>query len=250
MPTTLITGASSGLGAEMARQLAAKGQDLALCARRIERMEELRTEILSAHPDRRVEVRALDVTDDDAVFAVFRDFAAAFGTIDRVIVNAGVAAGAKIGTGRYDANRQTAMTNFVAALCQAEAAMEIFRAQKRGHLVFISSIVALRGMRKSMAVYAATKAGVANLAEGLRSEMQMTPDLDVTISTIYPGYIRTELNESVENAPFMVDTETGVRAIVDAIEHKKADARVPTWPWWPLGTALRYAPLGVIRKMT
>jgi short-subunit dehydrogenase len=104
-------------------------------------------------------------------------------------------------------------------------------------------------MPKSMAVYAATKAGVANLAEGLRSEMQMTPELDVAVSTIYPGYIRTELNDYLESAPFMVDTQTGVRAIVEAIEKEKADARVPSWPWWPLGTAMRYAPLGVIRRM-
>jgi short-subunit dehydrogenase len=249
MPTTLITGASSGLGAEMARQFAARGHDLALAARRVERLEELRDEILAAHPDRRVEVRGLDVTDDDAVFAVFRDFADTLGTIDRVIINAGQAKGSRIGVGKYPANRQTAMTNFVAAVCQAEAAMEIFRAQEHGHLVFISSISALRGMPKSMAVYAATKAGVANLAEGLRSEMQMTPELDIAVSTIYPGYIRTELNDYLESAPFMVDAQTGVRAIVDAIEKEKADARVPSWPWWPLGTAMRYAPLGLIRRM-
>ena len=47
----------------------------------------------------------------------------------------------------------------------------------------------------------------------------------------------------------MVDTETGVRAIVAAIEAEKADARVPSWPWWPMGTAMRYAPLGVVRRM-
>ena len=56
----LITGANAGLGAEMARQLAAKGWDLALCARRTERLEELRTEVLRSHPDRRVAVAALD----------------------------------------------------------------------------------------------------------------------------------------------------------------------------------------------
>ena len=72
--TILITGASSGLGAEMARQFAAAGYDLALCARRIERLEELRAEILAAHSDRRVEIRALDVNDADQVFEVFRAF--------------------------------------------------------------------------------------------------------------------------------------------------------------------------------
>jgi short-subunit dehydrogenase len=108
----------------------------------------------------------------------------------------------------------------------------------------------MRGMPKTLTVYAATKAGVAHLAEGLRSEMQATPDLDIEVSTIYPGYIRSEMNSYVENAPLMVDTETGVRSIVAAIEAEKSDARVPSWPWWPLGTVIKYAPLGVVRKFT
>jgi short-subunit dehydrogenase len=250
MTTILITGASSGLGAEMARQFAAKGNNLALAARRVDRLEELRTEILAASPDVRVEIKALDVNDDDAVFEVFRAFAQDFGALDRIIINAGLGKGARLGTGKYHANRETAMTNFVAALCQAEAAMEIFRAQKRGHLVFISSMSAMRGMPKTLTVYAATKAGVAHLAEGLRSEMQATPDLDVEVSTIYPGYIRSEMNSYLENAPLMVDTETGVRSIVAAIEAQKSDARVPSWPWWPLGTVIKYAPLGVVRRFS
>jgi short-subunit dehydrogenase len=184
------------------------------------------------------------------VFEVVHAFAEDFGALDRVIINAGLGKGARLGTGKYYANRQTAMTNFVAAIAQAEAAMEVFRAQKRGHLVFISSMSALRGMPKTLNVYAATKAGVANLAEGLRSEMQASPDLDIVVSTIYPGFIRSEMNEFVEKAPLMVDTETGVRGMVAAIEAEKSDARVPSWPWWPLGTVMRYAPLGVVRKFT
>ena len=197
MPTTLITGASSGLGAEMARQFAAHGQDLALAARRIERLERLRDEITQAHPEARVEIRALDVTDDDAVFEAFRGFAEDLGTLDRIVINAGIGKGAPIGTGRYSANRETAMTNFVAVLCQAEAAMEVLRAQRRGQLVFISSVSAVRGFPKYMTTYAATKAGVASLAEGLRSEMQADPSLDIKVSTILPGFIRTELNEKL-----------------------------------------------------
>src|SRR5699024_2237026 len=166
----IITGASAGLGAEMAHQFAALGYDLGLCARRREKMEALRSAVIAAHPERTVELRALDVTDHDAVFTVFHELSQALGGVDRVIVNAGLGKGAALGKGRADANRRTAMTNFVGALSQSEAAMEIFRAQGRGHLVMISSMSALRGMRKAMTVYAATKAGLASLAEGLRSE--------------------------------------------------------------------------------
>jgi short-subunit dehydrogenase len=244
--TVLITGASSGLGAEMARQFAARGHDLALCARRTERLEELKTELEQAHPGCRVEVRSLDVTDDDAVFEVFRAFQADFGTIDRVIVNAGLGKGAPLGTGRYDANKQTAMTNFVAGLAQTEAAMEIFREQDAGHLVMISSMSAMRGMPKAGTVYAATKAGVAHLAEGLRVELLDSP---ITVSVIYPGYIRSEMNERVRKVPFIVSTEKGVRAMVEAIEKEKLHAQVPAWPWVPVGAAMRHLPLPIVRRL-
>ncbi|QKW06164.1 SDR family oxidoreductase [Streptomyces sp. NA04227] len=244
--TVLITGASSGLGEEMARQFAALGWDLALCARRAERLEKLRDEIGAAHPERRVVLKALDVTDDEAVFRVFAEFAEEFGSIERVIVNAGLGKGAAYGTGRHDANRQTAMTNFVGALAQSEAAMEIFRRQRRGHLVMISSISALRGMRKAMTTYAATKAGVAAMAEGLRSER--VPGLDVSV--IYPGYIRSEMNEHVkQKTKYMVDTETGVRAMVQAIEKRKVKAYVPSWPWVPIAAAMKVLPLSVVRRL-
>ncbi|WP_017584549.1 SDR family oxidoreductase [Nocardiopsis valliformis] len=245
--TILITGASAGLGAEMARQFAALGYDLGLCARRTERMAALRDEITATHPDRRVVLKALDVTDDEAVFRVFEELAAEFGTVDRVIVNAGLGKGAALGRGRFDANRQTAMTNFVGALAQSEAAMAIFREQGRGHLVMISSMSALRGMRKAMTVYAATKAGVAAIAEGLRAER--VPGLDVSV--VYPGYIRSEMNEHVaQKTRFMVDTETGVRSMVAAIEKRRVKAYVPAWPWVPIGFLMKRLPLSVVRKLT
>ncbi|HEX6247748.1 MAG TPA: SDR family oxidoreductase [Nocardioidaceae bacterium] len=244
--TILITGASSGLGEEMARQFAARGHDLALCARRTDRLEALRSELEARHPGQRFVVRALDVNDHEQVFEVFRAFKAELGTIDRIVVNAGLGKGAPIGTGRFDANRQTAITNFVGALAQTEAAMEIFREQDAGHLVMISSMSAMRGMPKTITTYAATKAGVAHLAEGLRAELMGSP---IKVSVIYPGYIRSEMNERVSNAPFMVGTEKGVRAIVEAVEKEKPRAHVPAWPWVPLGAAMRHLPLPVVRRL-
>ena len=245
--TVLITGASSGLGEEMARQFAARGHDLALCARRGERLEKLRAAILGDHPGVRVEVRALDVNDHDQVFEVFRGFAQELGSIDRVVVNAGLGKGAQLGTGGFEANRDTAMTNFVGALAQVEAALEIFRAQDAGHLVVISSVSAMRGMPRTVTTYAATKAGVAHLAEGVRADVMGTP---IKVSVIYPGYIRSEMNARVKKAPpLMVSTEKGVAAIVDAVEKERASAHVPPWPWAPLGFALKHLPLPLARRL-
>ncbi|MGI8761000.1 MAG: SDR family oxidoreductase [Jatrophihabitantaceae bacterium] len=242
----LITGASSGLGAEMARQYAAMGRDLALCARRLDRLEQLRAELLDANPSVEIAVHKLDVDDHDAVFTVFREAARALGGLDRVIVNAGLGKGAPVGTGRFAANRETVMTNLVSALAQCEAAMEIFRASGAGHLVVISSMSAMRGLPRALTAYAASKAGLATLAEGIRGEMLGS---GIAVTTIYPGYIRSEMNERVASkTPLMSGTAPGVRAIVRAVEREVAEAEVPPWPWKPLGLVMRHAPLRVIRR--
>ncbi|MFT4299736.1 MAG: SDR family oxidoreductase [Aeromicrobium sp.] len=246
----LITGASSGLGAEMARQFAAKGHHLALTARRLERLEALREEILAAHPDIEVVVYQLDVNDHDQVFATVTQAIGDLGGLDRVIVNAGLGKGGRIGTGKFHANKETAETNFIAAMAQCEAAMEHFYERKAGHLVVISSVSAMRGMPSSMAAYAATKAGIAHLAEGIRMDLVGRSGLDITVTTIYPGYIASEMNEKVEQEQkLMVDTETGVRAMVKAIDKEVDNAAVPAWPWLPLGQVLKHAPRGIARKL-
>ena len=124
------------------------------------------------------------------------------------------------------------MTNFVAALAQTEAAMEIFRAQDSGHLVMMSSISAMRGMPKSMATYAATKAAVAHLAEGLRYELHGKP---IKVSVIYPGYIASEMNAGRPDADDGLHREGRAR---DRRRDREGEglARVPTLPWAPLGT--------------
>ena len=247
---TLITGASSGLGEGMARHLAASGHHLAITARRVERLESLRAELVAAHPGIEVSVHALDVNDHDAVFRVFGEAAAALGGLDRVIVNAGLGKGGRIGTGKFEANRETAMTNFVAALAQAEAAMEHFYERGAGHLVLISSMSAMRGMPSSMTTYAATKAGVAHLAEGIRSDLIGRKGHDIKVTTLYPGYIASEMNAQVEQEQrLMVDTATGTAAMVKYIEREVVDAAVPAWPWAPIGQVMKHAPLSVVRKL-
>lgn len=241
----LITGASSGLGEEMARQFAAKGHSLALTARREDRLKSLQAELTAAHPGITVLVRTLDVNDHDAVFETFRAIDAEL-PLDRIIVNAGIGKGAPLGTGRFDANLITAQTNFTAVLAQAEAALELFRARNAGHLVFVSSVAGLRGMPKSITTYSATKAAVATLAEGLQVELLGKP---IKVSTILPGYIRSELNDHVANTPFIVDTVPGVRSMVAAIEAEKAKAFVPPWPWRPMARLLKVAPLPLLKRM-
>ena len=247
--TILITGASSGLGEGMARLFAKLGYNLAICARRTERLENLKAELLAQYPDIRVEYRVLDVSDYDAIFTVFDAFAADFGHIDRVVVNAGIGDSRRIGKGRFDTNRRTVEINFVSALAQCEAAMNIFRAQNSGHLVAISSMSAMRGLPKHLTAYGASKAGLAHLAEGIRADMLLTK-LPIQVSTIYPGYVRTEINENAKPLPFEVDAETGTTAIVAAIEARVNEACVPSLPWSIVGQAMKHLPLQVVNKVS
>lgn len=242
--TILITGASSGLGEGMAREFAARGRNLALSARRIEQLEALREELLAKYPDIRVSVRPLDVNDHDQVFEVFEAFATEFGEIDRVIVNAGIGKGRRIGTGGFADNLATAQTNFIAALAQCEAAVGIFRRQGHGHLVTMSSVGGVRGFPGSFTVYAASKAGLATLTEGIRADLLRSP---IKVTTLYPGYIRTPLNAEAKHLPFAVDAVTGTRVLVKAIEREPQEAYVPAWPWTLIAFMLRRMPLRLLR---
>jgi len=242
----LITGASSGLGAGMARLFAVEGRDLALVARREDRLEALAAELRAAHPEITVVTAALDVTEHDRVFAVFGECAERLGGLDRVIVNAGISGGTAVGGGGFPSNLRIVMTNFVGALAQCEAAMSLFHRAGAGHLVVVSSVSAMRGMPGSMTTYAASKAGLSALAEGIRADAYGTR---ISVTTLHPGFIRSEMTEGASRLPFVVDTRTGCRAMVAAIEREAAEAAVPGWPWRPLGLALRHVPASVLHRL-
>lgn len=242
----LITGASSGLGAMMAKKFAFLGYDLAICARRLERLDNLKAE-LEKEFGVTVYTKSLDVTDHEKVFEVFNEFAKQAGKLDKVIVNAGVGDSRVIGHGRFAVNKATAETNFIAALAQCEAAMQIFRQQNSGQLVVISSMSAVRGLPRHLTTYAAAKAGLARLAEGIRADM-IKEKLPIKVSTIYPGYVRTDLNIGAKYLPFEVEEDEGADVIVKAIEAEVDEAYVPAWPWLPIGLGMKYLPLKLITK--
>jgi hypothetical protein len=243
----LITGASSGLGAGMARAFAAKGRDLALCARRTERLDDLKDELAQHYPGSKVAIAQLDVNDHEQVPKVFAELSDALGGIDRVIVNAGIGKGAKLGSGKVWANKATIETNLVAALVQIETALEMFKAQGSGHLVLISSVLGSRGVPGVKAAYAASKAGVSSLGESLRAEYAKGP---IKVSVMEPGYIESEMTAKSQSTMFMVDNDTGVKALIAAIEREPGRAVVPWWPWGPLVELLKVMPLSLAKRFS
>jgi short-subunit dehydrogenase len=241
----LITGASSGLGAEMTRQFVALGRNVAICARRTDRLKQLADELAAAGSSAKVVTRKLDVDDHDSVFTTFQEFDEELGGLDRIVVNAGLGDGYPLGTGRFAVNRATAHTNFVSALAQCEAALEIFRRRRAGHLVVVSSMNALRGARRHGTTYAASKAAVSNLAEGIRADVFAT---QIKVTTLLPGFIRSEMTATAGRTPFIVNTDIGVRAMIRAMEREVSEAKVPGWPWVPVSWLMRVAPVRVLSR--
>ena len=223
----------------MARSFAAKGRDLALCARRADRLDALKIELSQQHPNINIAVAALDVNDHEQVPKVFNQLSDELGGIDRVIVNAGIGKGAKLGSGKLWANKATIETNLVAALVQIEIALEMFHKSGSGHLVLISSVLGNKGVPGVKAAYAASKAGLSSLGESLRAEYAKGP---IKVSVIEPGYIESEMTAKSNSTMLMVDNETGVKALVDAIEREPGRAAVPWWPWGPLVQLMRVLP--------
>lgn len=223
----------------MARVFAAQGRDLALCARRTDRLDELKAELTEKFPAINVAVAALDVNDHDAIPKVFNHFVAQLGGLDRVIVNAGIGKGAPLGSGKLWANKATIETNLLAALVQIETALEIFKSAGTGHLVLISSVLGNKGVPGVKAAYAASKAGVSSLGESLRAEYSRGP---IKVTVLEPGYIESEMTAKSASTLLMVDNESGVKAMVRAIERETGRAVVPSWPWVPLVWLLRRLP--------
>ncbi|KIQ15989.1 SDR family oxidoreductase [Rhodococcus sp. MEB064] len=236
----VITGASSGLGEEMARRFAALGRDVGLCARRTDRLESLRAELVAANPGIVVAVAAMDVTDHESVVDGIASLRADLGGIDRVVVNAGLGKGATLGTGRADANLETARTNFVGVVSQIEAALAVFREQNAGHLVLVSSISAGRGLPGSKAVYAASKAGVSSLGEALAAELRPTP---IAVTTLLPGYVATDMSSRAgDTGSLMSSLDDGVSAMVSAIEKEVTRSALPGARWKAIDMVLRFLP--------
>lgn len=229
----------------MARSFAALGRDLALCARRTDRLDELKAELSQQYPDIKIVVAALDVNDHEQVPKVFGELSDELGGIDRIVVNAGIGKGAKLGSGKLWANKATIETNLVAALVQIETALEMFAKRGSGHLVLISSVLGAKGVPGVKAAYAASKAGLRSLGESLRAEYAQGP---IKVSVIEPGYIESEMTAKSTSTMFMVDNATGVKSLVEAIEREPGRAAVPRWPWAPLVQLMRVMPLRLTKR--
>ena len=242
-----ITGASSGIGRALSSELAARGDDLFLTARRADVLEQARGEILAAHPERRVEIRELDVTDIDDVANALREAEQKLGRIDIVVANAGIGNSGRVGQGNVERARTIVETNLVGAIATVDAAVALFRRQGgEGQIVGIGSVAGVRGFPSSSS-YSASKAGFETYLDAVRAETHGEP---ITVTTIAPGYIDTPINNDMRSRPFLIDVEAGARTIAQLIERRVRYATVPRFPWTVLAPIMRVIPTSwVVRAM-
>jgi short-subunit dehydrogenase len=244
--TVFITGASSGIGRALALELADRGYDLFLTARRLEALEQVRSDIAARDPARRVEVRPLDVTDDADVSAAIAEAAEKLGRVDIVVANAGVGNSGRVGEGSMERGRLIVETNLIGAMATIDAAVALFRRQGGGQVVGVGSVAGVRGLPGS-ASYSASKAGIAAYLESVRAETHKEP---ITVTTILPGYIDTAINQNMTSRPFLIDVEKGARITADLIERGAGSATVPRLPWTVIVPLLRVLPTSLLARST
>lgn len=190
-----ITGASSGIGAATARHLAAKGAKVMLGARRVDRLNDQVEAIHTAGGE--AQAIALDVTDRSSMQNFVDATVDSFGRLDVLIGNAGLMPLSFMDEGKVDEWERMVDVNIKGVLFGIASALPVFRSQKSGHFVHLTSI-ADRIITPAAAVYSATKFAVRALSDGLRQEVG--PDIRVTI--IAPGTTESELTDTISNPVF------------------------------------------------
>ncbi|WP_457747170.1 SDR family NAD(P)-dependent oxidoreductase [Sulfurimonas sp.] len=209
----LITGASSGLGAEFSRQYATKESELILLARREDKLRALKEELSSAC--KKITYIVVDVTN----FSLLQEKLQEIDTPDMIILNAGISLGH---TNKTSPTIEEFKNLFDVNVLSQHAILEVLLPQmqrrKSGKVVFISSLASLFSMPSSK-VYSASKRALNAYAEGIR--YKYTPD-GIKVITILPGFIKSELTDKNEfNMPMLLETRDGVERMRRAIDKGK-----------------------------
>lgn len=217
--TVWITGASSGIGAELALRLAERGVTVAVSARSSDKLTELAARNANIKP------YPLDVTDAEACSAAFAAIERDLGPVDLAILNAGVWDQMIVSDFSAERAKRSMDVNYFGVLHALEPAMRTFAGRGRGHIAFVSSVAGYRGLMKG-AAYCPTKAALNSLAEALYPHLTRK---GVKLTLICPGYIKTPMTDvNTFPMPFIIPVEDAAKIMIAGLERGKYEI---VFPW-------------------
>jgi NAD(P)-dependent dehydrogenase (short-subunit alcohol dehydrogenase family) len=209
-----IVGASSGIGAALARELAARGARVAVSARDAEALSAVGAEL----------ALAADVRDARALGAAAAAIVDAFGGLDLAVYCAGTYAPMRATAFELDAALEHDEINYRGALRWLDAVLPVLLAQRGGHLSLVSSVAGWRGLPQALA-YGPTKAALINLAEILHLDLR---DRGIGVSVVNPGFVATRLTSRNHFAmPALMAPEQAAQRIVDGWQRGRFDIHFP-----------------------
>ena len=236
----IVVGASSGIGAAIATQLAKRGSTVAVVARRAQALEA----IASAHPGR-VRTYAFDTTDVDAVAELQDRIVADLGGLDAIFYAAGVMPAIAEGEYAFEKEREMVDVNLLGAIAWITPAAARFEAARAGTIVGISSVAGERGRRKNP-VYGTTKAALTAYLEGLRNRCAR---YGVNVVTAKPGFIDTPMTKGVEGMFWLISADEAAAAIIRLAERGNSASGFVPKRWALVALVLRMIPSFIFRRL-
>lgn len=242
----ILIGASSGIGAALARRLADEGYTVALLARRTDLLQTLCDEINQKHGETRAIPYSHDVTDYTAIPALLRKIVADLGGLDLVVYVAGVNYPPGPENYNFETDRAMMEVNVLGAMAWLNPIAAMFQHAQHGQIVGVSSVAGDRG-RVGNPAYHASKAALTTYLEALRNRLTRH---GVHVLTIKPGFVQTDMLKAAQGAtPFVISPERAAEEIWRAIRHRKQVAYVPAlWRWVML--IIQHIPSFIFRRLT
>ncbi len=243
MGHVLLTGASSGIGAALAVEMARRGHDLGLIARRAELLDDVAAQVRAL--GRRAAIAPADVTDREAMERAIAALVAELGPVDVAIANAG--GGGDTPAARLDAERVSAMfrLNVDGVVHTFAPVLPDMVARGAGQIVAIASLAGLIGLPRTSA-YSATKAAVQRLMQGFSVELRPK---GVAVTLVNPGFVRTPLTDKNKfPMPFLWEADRAARVIADGIERRRRRVEFPWQLSWTI-RLVRLLPAAIVESM-
>jgi short-subunit dehydrogenase len=223
----VITGASSGIGWALAKELARQGCQLGLVARRKDRLETLAQEIRASGGT--AAIAPADVADRRQTVVAIHALRQELGPVDLLIANAGIGLPTPLEPLNIEQVESMFKVNTLGVVYAIEAVLPEMLERRQGHLAAVSSLASYKGLPGESA-YCASKAAVNVYMEGLRIQLR---ERGIYVTTICPGFIKTPMTDvNTFPMPFMMDADRAAHLIVSALARKRKVFN------FPLGTSL------------